>query len=104
DLPAVDTVGTPSHGAVGGSGGRFRWRHKHFGAHRSIRRAIAVVSSAVMVTSCGHTVLDGRAVSMRYDPYRVAGLPASDGPSGPREPPPPPATRVLHSPDGDTDR
>jgi predicted metalloprotease len=41
---------------------------------------------------------------MRYDPFRVAGLPASDGPSGPRVPPPPSATKVLNTDGGDTDR
>jgi predicted metalloprotease len=73
-------------------------------AGRSLRRAIAVVSSAVMIAACGHTVLDGRAVSMRFDPFRVAGLPASDGDSGPRTPPPPVTTRVLNSDGGDIDR
>jgi predicted metalloprotease len=62
------------------------------------------VSSAVIITGCSHTVLDGRAVSMRYDPYRVAGLPASDGPSGPRTPPPALTTKVLNSDGGDIDR
>jgi predicted metalloprotease len=50
------------------------------------------------------TVLDGRAVSMRYDPYRVAGLPASDGPSGPRTAPPSSANRVQNTDDGQIDR
>jgi predicted metalloprotease len=41
---------------------------------------------------------------MRYDPYRVAGLPAADGPSGPRVSAPPSAAKVLNSDGGDTDR
>ena len=54
---------------------------------------------------CSHpTVLDGRAVSMRFDPYRVAGLPTSDGPSGPRTAAPSATTRVQNTDDGDIDR
>ena len=57
------------------------------------------------VAGCGHaTVLDGRAVAMRYDPYRVAGLPTSDGASGPRTAAPSAAGRVQNTDDGEIDR
>ena len=49
-------------------------------------------------------VLDGRAVSMRYDPNRVAGLPVTDGPNGPRMTPPSAVGRVVNTDDGDIDR
>lgn len=58
--------------------------------------------SAVLVAGCSHTVVDGRAVSMLYDPDRVGGLAVSDGPSGPRGTPPP-ATGRLHNTDGGED-
>ncbi len=41
---------------------------------------------------------------MRYDPYRVAGLPTSDGPSGPRAAAPSAAGRVQNTDDGAIDR
>ena len=70
-----------------------------------LRTVIAAACVAITVAGCGqHTVLDGRAVSMRYDPYRVAGLPTSDGPSGPRGPAPSAATRVQNTDDGEIDR
>ncbi len=49
-------------------------------------------------------MLDGRATSMRYDPYRVAGLPTSDDPSGPRVEAPSAAGRVQNTDDGEMDR
>ncbi|RDH74149.1 peptidase [Mycolicibacterium moriokaense] len=57
------------------------------------------------ITGCSQaTALDGHAVSMRYDPYRVAGLPTSDGPSGPRTAPASAAGRVQNTDDGPIDR
>lgn len=41
---------------------------------------------------------------MRYDPNRVAGLPVSDGPSGPRAAPPSASGRVRNTDDGSVDR
>ena len=41
---------------------------------------------------------------MRYDPNRVAGLPVTDGPSGPRAAPPSAAGRVRDTDDGSIDR
>lgn len=67
----------------------------------------AVIAACVVLTlaGCGQaTVVDGRAVSMRYDPFRVAGLPTSDGPSGPKMPLPSAAGRVENTDDGEIDR
>lgn len=50
------------------------------------------------------TVVNGRAVSMRFDPNRVAGLPASDGPSGPIGALPEATGRVRNTDDGGIDR
>lgn len=71
----------------------------------SVRAGLAAVAVVLAVAGCSQpTVLDGRAVSMRYDPYRVAGLPTSDGPSGPRAAAPSALGRVQNSDDGDIDR
>jgi predicted metalloprotease len=70
-----------------------------------VRFGVAAACVALTLTGCSQaTVLDGRAVSMRYDPYRVAGLPTSDGPSGPRTAPPSAADRVQNTDDGQIDR
>mgnify|MGYP000961055828 CR=1 FL=1 len=53
---------------------------------------------ALMVTSCTAT-LQGRAVSVFDDPFRVAGMPATDGPSGLRDDAAAP-TRVVQGTDG----
>ncbi|MFA5708764.1 peptidase [Mycolicibacterium sp.] len=66
---------------------------------------IAVAALCVLVgTGCAQYTLDGRAVSMRYDPFRVAGLPATDGPSGPTVPLPESVARVQNSDGGAVDR
>jgi hypothetical protein len=60
---------------------------------------------AFTVAGCSQaTVVDGRAVSMRYDPYRVAGLPTSNGASGPRAAAPSAQGRVENTDDGEIDR
>ena len=70
-----------------------------------VRAGVAAACVALTVAGCSQaTVLDGRAVSMRYDPYRVAGLPTSDGPSGPRAAAPSAADRVQNTDDGEIDR
>lgn len=66
---------------------------------------VVVVALCVLTgTACAQYALDGRAVSMRYDPFRVAGLPATDGPSGPRGPLPESTDRVQNSDGGVIDR
>ena len=70
-----------------------------------VRYGIAAACVASTVAGCSQaTAVDGRAVSMRYDPYRVAGLPTSDGPSGPRAAAPTAAGRVENTDDGQIDR
>lgn len=70
-----------------------------------VRVGLVVASVAFTVAGCSQaTVLDGRAVSMRYDPYRVAGLPTSNGASGPRAAAPSAAGRVENTDDGEIDR
>nr|WP_174814636.1 peptidase [Mycolicibacterium agri] len=71
----------------------------------SVRAVLAALCVALAVAGCSQpTKVDGRAVSMQYDPYRVAGLPTTDGPSGPRVPAPSALGRVQNTDDGDIDR
>lgn len=65
-------------------------------------RVLAGVLAGVLVAGCA-SVVSGRAVSALYDPFRVGGLPAEDGPSGPRSGAPPPAGVVTDSDGGDVD-
>src|ERR1700739_4201997 len=71
--------------------------------HRWIPVGFALACSAMLVAGCGPTVLDGRALSMLYDPNRVSGLPATDGPSGPRANAPPAIGEVQNTDNGDID-
>jgi predicted metalloprotease len=59
---------------------------------------------AVLVVAGCTTTVDGRAVSMLYDPLRVGGLPVTDGPSGPRENAPPPTGTVDNTDGGAADK
>lgn len=61
---------------------------------------------ALTLTGCGghQTIIEGRGVSMRYDPNHVAGLPASNGASGPLVHEPPSVERVRNTDVGDIDR
>ncbi|WP_192726445.1 neutral zinc metallopeptidase [Mycobacterium sp. OAS707] len=99
-----------THGCQPGTGANDRHHPsrlcaKRFGITHAVRLALAVASWAIVLAGCSHhTVLDGRALSMRYDPMRVAGLPASDGPSGPRQPLPAVANKVRNTDGGDIDR
>lgn len=71
--------------------------------HWSMKAALSVACSALLVAGCGPKVLDGRAQSMLYDPNRVSGLPATDGPSGPRDNAPKPTGTVKNTDNGDVD-
>ncbi|WNG80535.1 neutral zinc metallopeptidase [Mycobacterium sp. ITM-2016-00316] len=71
----------------------------HRRAGRLARWLSVALITALALTGCGTTMLDGRAVSMLYDPSRAGGLPASDGPSGPRPDAPAP-TRTAENSDG----
>ncbi|MBS9535760.1 peptidase [Mycobacterium sp. M1] len=72
-----------------------------------IARGTLAVLGAVLLAGCGTgevTVVTGHAVAMLYNPGRVGGLPATDGPSGPRGTPPPVTPRVQDSDGGEIDR
>ncbi|KKC05340.1 peptidase [Mycobacterium nebraskense] len=64
----------------------------------SARAAIVCAWAALLVAGCT-TFVDGQAVSILNDPFRVAGLPAVDGPSGLRPNGPGP-TGTVHNTDG----
>lgn len=78
-----------------------------------MHRAIAVCAACLtlLLAGCGNvrhgperTVVAGHPVAMLYDPGRVGGLPAAEGPSGPRGDVPPVTARVTNSDDGTVDR
>ncbi len=68
----------------------------------------ALLCAAAVLSGCtsapAPVMVEGRGVSMRYDPNRVAGLPVSDGPSGPRSAPPSSWGRVVNTDDSGIDR
>lgn len=69
------------------------------------RHLLGIVLSgvvAVLVAACSTTV-QGKAVSVFADPFRVAGLPATDGPTGLRPDAKPPSRDVSDSDGGDMD-
>lgn len=54
-----------------------------------------VIAAAALLAGCATTIVTGHAVSVFNDPFRVAGLPATDGPTGLRDDAPPPDREVL---------
>lgn len=64
---------------------------------------MALACAALLLAGCGG-VTQGQAVSPLYDPFRVAGLPAEDGPSGVRDDAPEPQRQVEFTDDGPVDR
>ncbi|OBG04178.1 neutral zinc metallopeptidase [Mycolicibacter sinensis] len=72
------------------------------------RLVVALTTMLLVLTGCADssppTVVAGRAVSMLYDPGRVGGLPAANGPSGPRGDVPPVTARLGNSDGGQIDR
>ena len=89
-------------------GNRRRKRHqlRRGRSRRSItlaRAAIACAWAALLITGCT-TFVDGRGVSILNDPFRVAGLPAVDGPSGPRPNGPKPTGTVDNTDGGAIDK
>jgi predicted metalloprotease len=82
------------------------WQRHRYRSHPSINVALRAIACSVLLLSagCSPTVLDGRARSMLYDPFRVAGLPAVDGPSGPRGPLAAPSRPVINTDGGPFDR
>ncbi len=71
---------------------------------RSARSLIAIACSALVLTSCGATVVDGQASSMLFNPERVGGLPVRQGPSGPKPDAPAPVGTVINTDGGPIDQ
>ncbi len=69
----------------------------------AVRAAIACAGAVLVVGGCT-TFVEGRALSMLNDPFRVGGLPATDGPSGPRPNGPPPTGTVVNTNNGPIDK
>lgn len=82
------------------------------GEQRRLRRCLvrsptvltAVVACVALVLAGCVSVIDGRAVSMLYNPAMVGGLPVTDGPSGPRDDAPAVTGAVENTDAGDLDR
>ncbi len=71
-----------------------------------VSRVMAAVSAAcavVLIAGCS-SVIEGRAVSPLYDPFRAGGLPAADGPSGVRDNAPAPTGDITDGDGGDIDK
>jgi predicted metalloprotease len=69
----------------------------------SVRAAIACLGAIAVVAGCT-TIVDGRALSILNDPFRVGGLPATNGPSGPRPNGPAPTGTVVNTNNGAIDK
>jgi predicted metalloprotease len=69
----------------------------------SLRATIASVTAILVVAGCS-TFVEGNALSMLNDPFRVGGLPATNGPSGIRPNAPSPTGTVLNTDNGTIDK
>ncbi|GFG77013.1 lipoprotein peptidase LpqM [Mycobacterium paragordonae] len=67
-------------------------------------RAVTACLAAVLVVAGCTTMVTGRAVSVLNDPFRVGGLPATDGPSGAKPNGPAPTGTVLNTNNGPIDK
>ena len=74
------------------------------GRGRSVQAAIACAVAVLVVAGCSSTVVEGRALSMLNDPFRVGGLQATNGPSGPRSDAPSPTGTVVNTDNGPIDK
>lgn len=63
-----------------------------------------ITTAAVLLATGCSTTLQGNAVSVFDDPFRVAGMPATDGPTGLRPNAEPPARKVKGTDGGEIDR
>lgn len=70
---------------------------------RPLRAAIGCAAAILMVAGCT-TFVDGRALSMLNDPFRVGGLPATNGLSGIRSNAPSPTGTVVNTDNGAIDK
>ncbi|WP_232001798.1 MULTISPECIES: peptidase [unclassified Mycobacterium] len=68
-----------------------------------LRAAFGCAAAAIVVAGCTSFV-DGRALSMLNDPFRVGGLPATNGPSGIRSNAPAPTGTVVNTDNGEIDK
>ncbi|OBB95675.1 peptidase [Mycobacterium sp. 852002-30065_SCH5024008] len=68
-----------------------------------LRAAFSCAAAAIVVAGCASFV-DGRALSMLNDPFRVGGLPATNGPSGIRSNAPAPTGTVVNTDNGEIDK
>ena len=80
-----------------------RNRRRSRRAIATVRVAIACLGTILVVASCT-TVVSGRALSILNDPFRVGGLPATNGPSGPRPNSPAPTGTVVNTNNGPIDK
>ena len=71
---------------------------------RHLKAAIACAGAVLAVAGCTSTVVEGRALSMLNDPFRVGGIPATNGPSGPRPNAPAPTGTVVNTDNGPIDK
>lgn len=78
-------------------------RSRHGGLIASLWAATAFLTALLVVAGCT-TIVDGRALSILNDPFRVGGLPATNGPSGPRPDGPPPTGTVINTNNGPIDK
>ncbi|NDJ91234.1 neutral zinc metallopeptidase [Mycolicibacter kumamotonensis] len=77
------------------------------GAGIATRTLLGAICLLLVLTGCADstpTVVSGHAISMLYHPGKVGGLPAADGPSGPRGDVPPVTARVTNTEGGQIDR
>jgi predicted metalloprotease len=77
--------------------------HARIRAARSLRAAIGCAAAVLVVAGCT-TYVEGRALSMLNDPFRVGGLPATNGPSGIRSNAPSPTGTVVNTDHGTIDK
>ena len=70
---------------------------------RPLLKTLATGGTALLLAGCAG-VVQGHAVSPLYDPFRVAGLPAEDGPSGVKDGAPDPEGDVKDTDNGDLDK
>ena len=77
--------------------------HARIRMARSLRAALGCAATVLMVAGCA-TFVQGRALSMLNDPFRVGGLPATNGPSGIRSDAPGPKGTVLNTDKGPIDK
>lgn len=71
-----------------------------------VRWSLVLLCALIALVGCGSTdttAVEGRAVSMLFNPERVGGLPVQDGPSGPRPDAPPPVGDVVNTDGGPID-